>query len=606
MSPTIPDSPRSPGFLADLRYYTGIFHRFVGNRMYVVFGLMLFSALLEGFGIVLLLPLLQSMGQGAFGADGLSQTLTAALATVGATTPVQILLVIMALYLIKGVVAYYATALSGRLRIHLQRDLQTRLYDAYGQMDYRYYTQRDTGHFVNVMNQVYPFINVFYGFTQFLIGLLRTLTYIGMAFAVAWVFGLMAAVVGGLMLLFFRRFNRLARDLSTKAAHELGFFSRAFIESMQSFKYLSATGQAKPLRKAAIGSMNKMATLMERQNLATAFTAAVREPLAVSAIVAIVIFQIAVLEQPLAPIVVSILLFYRGVNAILGLQGSWQNTLSQIGAVELVTKEFDQLQHHQQRAQGRPAPQLDHGIELKDIEFRYRDEGEATIKGLNITIPARQTVALVGASGAGKSTIIDLITLLLTPQSGQILIDGVPASEIDPSSWREQIGYVLQDTVIFDASIADNISLWQGNMRSDPELADRIEKAAKAAHLDEFVRSLPDGYETTVGDRGIRLSGGQRQRLFIARELFKQPRLLILDEATSSLDAEAEKAIQESIEDLKGTLTVVIIAHRLATVKQADRIYVLQQGVAREQGSFDELSQRTDSRFRAMVELQQL
>jgi len=586
--------------------YLRIFQRFVGARMYLVFVLMLFSALLEGFGIVLLLPLLQSLGQGAFGADRLSNVLTTALASIGAVTPVSILLVILVLYLVKGVVAFFAAALSGRLRIQLQRDLQSQLYDAYGQMDYQYYTQRDTGHFFNVMNQVYPFINVFYSFSQFLIGALRTLTYLGMAFVVAWVFGLMAAVVGGLMLLFFRRFNRLARDLSNSAAQELGFFSKAFIESIQSFKYLSATGQAKPLRKAAIGSMNRMAALMDRQNIALAFTSAVREPLAVSAIVGIVIVQISVLEQPLAPIVVSILLFYRGINAVLGLQGSWQNTLSQIGAVELVTNEFDNLAQHCQRATGIAAPTLARSIELREVGFSYSPDIAPAIDGLNLTIPAQRTIAIVGASGAGKSTLIDLVTLLLKPHRGQVLIDGVDAAELDPAGWHEQIGYVLQDTVIFDASIADNISLWQGDMQTDQALALRITEAAKAAHLDAFVNGLPEGYQTAVGDRGIRLSGGQRQRLFIARELFKQPKLLILDEATSSLDAEAERAIQESIEALKGQLTVIIIAHRLATVRQADEICVLEKGRIVERGGFEELRNLDGGRFRNMVELQQL
>lgn len=574
--------------------------------MYLVFVLMLFSALLEGFGIVLLLPLLQSLGQGAFGADGLSDVLTTALASIGAVTPVSILLVILVLYLVKGVVAFFAAALSGRLRIQLQRDLQSQLYDAYGQMDYQYYTQRDTGHFFNVMNQVYPFINVFYSFSQFLIGALRTMTYLGMAFVVAWVFGLMAAVVGGLMLLFFRRFNRLARDLSNQAAQELGFFSKAFIESIQSFKYLSATGQAKPLRKAAIGSMNRMAALMDRQNIALAFTSAVREPLAVSAIVAIVIIQIAVLEQPLAPIIVSILLFYRGINAVLGLQGSWQNTLSQVGAVELVSNEFDSLDQHRQPSTGRTAPKLCKQIRLEQVSFGYSPDTASALSNLSLTIPAQQTIAIVGASGAGKSTLIDLITLLLKPDSGRILIDDVPAKEIDPATWREQIGYVLQDTVIFDASIADNICLWQGDMTTDDDLAKRVGAAAKAAHLDAFIQTLPEGYATFVGDRGIRLSGGQRQRLFIARELFKQPRLLILDEATSSLDAEAERAIQESIEALKGQLTVIIIAHRLATVRQADEICVLDKGRIVERGGFEELRELDGGRFRTMVELQQL
>jgi subfamily B ATP-binding cassette protein MsbA len=355
-----------------------------------------------------------------------------------------------------------------------------------------------------------------------------------------------------------------------------------------------------------MGSVERMTDLLDRQNIATAFTGALREPLAVGAIVAIVVVQIGVLDQPLAPILVSILLFYRGVNAVLGLQGSWQNTLTQIGAVDLVEREFDTLEFHRERSGGQPAPPLTRDLALENVSFQYRSERTTALDDLSLRVKANQTVAIVGASGAGKSTLIDLITMLLKPSQGQFLIDGVPAEQIEPASWREQIGYVLQDTVIFDASIADNICLWAGDIATDSELRQRIESAARAAHLDQFVDSLPERYQTLVGDRGIRLSGGQRQRLFIARELYKQPRLLILDEATSSLDAEAERVIQESIEALKGRLTVIIIAHRLATVRQADTIHVLEAGKVVESGSFDQLNQRPDGRFRKMVELQTL
>ncbi|MCB1608962.1 MAG: ABC transporter ATP-binding protein [Xanthomonadales bacterium] len=606
LSHPIPQTKTIGSFFPELRRYVAVFQRFVGTRMYWVFALMLLSAVLEGFGIVMLLPLLKSLGEGAFGRDPLTHTLSNWLGALGATSPVGILLLIFALYLLKGLVFFAATAMSGRLRAYLQRDLQARLYDQYSQMDYLYYTRRDTGHFFNVMNQVHAFVHVFYSFSQFLIGLLTTMTYLVMGFVVAWAFGLMAVVVGGAILLLLRRFNRLARTLSIQTAEEQGFFSKAFIESIQSFKYLAATGQAKPLRTAAMGSVDRMTSLQDRQNLAIAFTTALREPLAVGAIVLIVIVQIGLLEQPLAPILVSILLFHRGVNSVIGLQGSWQVTLMQIGAVDLVEREFDQLERQSAAPKGQPVAPLQRQIQFRSVSFSYGEGQKPALNELDLTIPALSTVAIVGASGAGKSTLIDTLTLLLKPDAGALYIDDLSAEQIDPSSWREQIGYVLQDTVIFDASIADNISLWGGDVATDSDLRSRITEAVHAARLGEFVDALPEGLNTLVGDRGIRLSGGQRQRLFIARELFKRPRLLILDEATSSLDADAERAIQESLEQLRGQLTVIIIAHRLATVRQADQIHVLEQGRVVESGSFDQLNELTDGRFRRMVELQSL
>jgi subfamily B ATP-binding cassette protein MsbA len=228
------------------------------------------------------------------------------------------------------------------------------------------------------------------------------------------------------------------------------------------------------------------------------------------------------------------------------------------------------------------------------------------LKGIDINVPVDTTVALVGESGAGKSTLVDMLTLLLKPQHGEVRIDGVSHPEIDVASWRSQIGYVSQETVVFDDTIANNISLWQGEIEGNPALRERVIDAAEQAYADHFIRDLPDGYQTVVGDRGVRLSGGQRQRLFVARELFKQPNLLLLDEATSALDTESERYIQKSIDALRGEVTVVIIAHRLSTIKNVDYVYMLDEGRVIEEGTYQELRQRKESAFREMVEMQAL
>jgi subfamily B ATP-binding cassette protein MsbA len=188
----------------------------------------------------------------------------------------------------------------------------------------------------------------------------------------------------------------------------------------------------------------------------------------------------------------------------------------------------------------------------------------------------------------------------LRPQQGTVLVDGVPLTELDITSWRRLIGFVPQDWVVFDDTIANNISLW------DSADGPRVEQAAKRAHAEEFIRAMPEGYATRIGERGTRLSGGQRQRLAIARELYKQPELLILDEATSALDSESEQLVRQSIDELKGSATIVVIAHRLSTIRHSDMIYVLSKGEIVESGTFDELYALTDSRFRKMCDLQAL
>jgi subfamily B ATP-binding cassette protein MsbA len=303
---------------------------------------------------------------------------------------------------------------------------------------------------------------------------------------------------------------------------------------------------------------------------------------------------------------VAILLFHRGLSSIISLQKVWQTLMSTIGSVEMVEDEFESLAENREPNGTRTLAALSSGIELRSVSFMYEEKAGDVLRGIDLTIPANRTIALVGESGAGKSTMVDLLTLLLKPRTGEIYIDGIPGRDVELGSWRRQIGYVSQETIVFDDTIAANIALSDLDQAEDPEAFERVRAAARRAYIDHYINELPDGYATVVGDRGVRLSGGQRQRLFIARELFKEPNLLILDEATSALDSESERFIQESIDGLKGSMTVVIIAHRLSTIRNADHVFVLDQGRVIEHGAYDELIDRSASRFREMVELQQL
>jgi ABC-type multidrug transport system fused ATPase/permease subunit len=198
-------------------------------------------------------------------------------------------------------------------------------------------------------------------------------------------------------------------------------------------------------------------------------------------------------------------------------------------------------------------------------------------------------VAIVGASGAGKSTVVDLILQLYLPSSGKIMVDGVDLAGLDIKDWRRSIGVVDQDVFLLNASIEENISFGRRDKNFDS-----IRSAAKVAHADEFVKNLRDGYHTIVGDRGHKLSGGEQQRLALARAVLREPDILILDEATSALDTVSERLIQRAIEDMHKKATIVVIAHRLATVVNADKIIVLDNGRVVEFGTKDELLIKDD------------
>ena len=595
--------------IRDIPRYLGTFRAIVGARMYLVFGLAVLAAVAEGLGIVMLLPLLQSLdGMGTEAATGLGAWLGDALDWLGlGGSTLAILLFIAAFFVLKGAFLFLAHGYAAYLQGQLLREIKGRLYDAYMQMRLQHYVSRDTGHFVNVINgQIGGFLKTFKALLTLGKDLIMILVYFGIALAVAWRFGVMAIILGLLLFAAFRWLNIYIRQLSRKNAAEAGVLAKLLIQSLQSFKYLVSTAQVGSLRKETRRSIKRQSGYLIRMGLVQAFTSAVREPLAVAAILIIVMVQILWLDQPLAPIFVSILLFYRGLSGTLSLQKHWQSALSSMGAVEMVRDEFATQAEQRESDGSEPIGPLARSIELRGVRFRYNQSQGDVLAGVSLVIPARTSVALVGESGSGKSTLVDILTLMLRPRAGQVLIDGVPGDTIRLSTWRKQIGFVSQETVVFDDSIANNICMWQGDIQEDPFLFERVREAARQAHIAHVIESLPDGYNTLVGDRGVRMSGGQRQRLFLARELFKRPNLLILDEATSALDSESEQAIQESIDALKGKMTIVIIAHRLATIRNVDKVFVLDKGRIVEEGSYETLRDDEQTRFAQMVALQRL
>lgn len=223
------------------------------------------------------------------------------------------------------------------------------------------------------------------------------------------------------------------------------------------------------------------------------------------------------------------------------------------------------------------------GIRLEDISFSYPARRNV-LKSITIDIPKAKTVAIIGESGAGKSTLADLLLRLYEPELGRILVDGLDYTEFSRSSWLNRVGMVSQDTFIFHASIEENIRIGKPDATFE-----EIVNSAKIAHAHQFILELPDGYKTIVGDRGVKLSGGQRQRIAIARAVIRDPDILILDEATSSLDNISEKVFQDALWEAKGNKTTIIIAHRLSTVEHADRIIALRNGEIIEQGTHEEL-----------------
>jgi ATP-binding cassette, subfamily B, bacterial MsbA len=260
------------------------------------------------------------------------------------------------------------------------------------------------------------------------------------------------------------------------------------------------------------------------------------------------------------------------------------NIQQALAASERIFAILDTHSEVEDRPGAPPVAPFRRGIEFRDVQFTYGGADGATLDGVNVMVPAGRMLAIVGRSGAGKTTLVNLLPRFYDVSGGSILIDGVDIRDVTLASLRAQIGIVTQETVLFDDTIATNIAFG----RPAATMAD-IEAAARAAHAHDFIVGLDDGYDTQIGERGQRLSGGQRQRLAIARALLRDSPILILDEATSSLDAESEMLVQEALSTLMRNRTSFVIAHRLSTVRRADAIVVLEHGRIVEAGTHDEL-----------------
>ena len=240
-------------------------------------------------------------------------------------------------------------------------------------------------------------------------------------------------------------------------------------------------------------------------------------------------------------------------------------------------------------------------LELRNVAFQYPETDTPVIKDFSLTIKANTSVAFVGSTGSGKTTTVDILLGLLEPKTGQLVVDGVEVTEDNVAGWQKNLGYVPQLIYLNDDTIARNIAF--GVHPTQLDMA-AVERAAKLANIHDFItEELPQGYETPVGERGIRLSGGQRQRLGIARALYHNPEVLVLDEATSALDGVTEDSIFNAVDDIGKSKTIVMIAHRISTVRNCHVIYVLEKGRIVAQGTYDELL-ASSAKFRAIAQVE--
>jgi len=372
------------------------------------------------------------------------------------------------------------------------------------------------------------------------------------------------------------------------------------IQAVHYFKYLKSTNYLGTYAKKLRQVINHSEQLNKQIAYYNAITVGLKEPMLLIIVALVIYLQLQLMGGNLGSIILSLILFYRALSFLIVVQQNWQTFIQNTGAMQSVSALSVSMTTMVESYGKKVFHALDENILIRNVSMSYGST--RVLNQTNIVIPEKQTIALVGESGSGKTTLANIIMGLIQPDSGSVLIGETPLIEYDLNTYRSKIGYISQDSVIFNDNIFNNITFWA---EPTPENYERFWNVVEMASLKEFLMSLPEKEATRLGNNGILISGGQKQRISIAREMYKDVELLVLDEATSALDSETELIIQENIEKLHGHYTMVVIAHRLSTIKNVDKIYLLDKGNVVISGNFENMVKNSD-KFKRMVSLQGL
>jgi subfamily B ATP-binding cassette protein MsbA len=588
--------------------YLKFFAYFYRHLRYRIFVALIFSILvgvMDGFGLAMLIPLLQ-MVDGSSGANaedlGNLRFLVDAITSWGFELTIQSVLVAMLIFFtLKGAAKFYEIMYRVRLRFFFVKKLRFENIDALTRLSYKHFVLSDSGKIQNTLSgEVGRIVNAFSRYFFTMQNMVMVIVYMVLAFLANSQLALMVAAGGIVTNFLYRSIYRQSKDESKQITAISHGFQGLLIQKVAFYKYLKAGAgiehYADRLKQKAVD--------IEVSNRKVGFLGAVmeasREPLIMVVVVVIIFLQVMYFGQSIGTIVLSLLFLYRALNNLMVLQVQWNGFLANAGSVENMSQFMDELNRHRESYGSKKLAHFDERIEVRNLSFAY---GETPVlKDVNLVINKNETVAFVGESGSGKTTLVNLLAGLMPPSAGQILVDGADLKEIDVRTYQRHIGYITQEPVIFSDTIFNNVTFWS---EKTPENIERFWNALRRASIDVFVNGLPGKEESPLGTNGILVSGGQKQRLSIARELYKEVDILIMDEATSALDSETEKAIQENIDLLKGKHTFLIVAHRLSTVKSADRIVLMKNGRIEQSGGFEELTHASET-FRRMVQLQEI
>lgn len=551
-----------------------IFFSAEGTRPTLVLLCLVLSALAQGIGLASLLPVISiALGTGEADAGASTEVVFQWLDWAGIPAEIHLLLLLVVFaILLKNALTLLAMVYVGYSVAEIATGIRHRFVDRLLEVRLSYLTDQPAGAITNALSvDATRAGQAYLAAANFIVHAMQAVIYVAVALFVSWQVTLLALAAGLFIAFLLRYFVRRARSAGRRQTRHTSEFIASLADGLNNIKSLRAMERQGHVSAILGRSVGRLRKALRRQVVAKHALKNINEVLAAAILAAGLALAIGFQQIPGAELVALAILLAQLVGSINKGQRQYQNAVVLESAYYNVLDRIEAAAAEREDDNGTAPPVLERGCRFEDVSFSHPER--AVLHDVSLAFPVNCTTVLTGPSGAGKTTITDLLLGFMSPSKGRVLIDDRPLSKISLAAWRRMIGYVPQELVLFNETIRDNIAL------GDPEVGeDDVREALRVAGALDFVDALPDGLETMVGERGARLSGGQRQRIALARALVLRPTLLILDEVTSALDPDSEAQIVENIRALKGRTTIIAITHRAAILDIADQVYALSGG----------------------------
>jgi ATP-binding cassette subfamily C protein len=557
-----------------------IFRQYPWQTVIMLLALML-SGVAEGIGISAILPLLAIVLGGINGKSGATPTPAEEIIrdifdTIGLTPTLEFLLIcILVAMLLKCALVWFANKRAGYTVAHLMTKLRLQILRAYIVARWEFFLKQRIGKLSAALgSEANRTAKAYAAGVSIIVVIIHTVVYIALAIMVSWKATLIALVFGTFFWYPLNRFVKKAKRAGRRQVKLKKSMTSEFVDSMQSIKPLKAMAREDRAETILVAKTKKIRKALQKEIVSKESLSAFQEAIKVTFMLLGIYVAIAIWNMAPTTVMVLVLLLGRIMGKLNKIQKQYQQMVILESAYWSMMDTFEAAQKMREPKLGDRKPELQEAIRLEGVTFAYSKH--RILADASLEFPAGEITAIVGPSGAGKTTILDLVIGLLRPQKGEVWIDDLPLKQIDLNQWRGMIGYVPQETLLLHDSILINVTL------GDPSITEReAEEALRKAGVWEFVKSMRKGMRSTVGQRGLMLSGGQRQRIAIARAIVRKPKLLVLDEATTALDPENEAAICQTLGKLRGEITILAISHQSAVLEVADRGYRVEDGQVR-------------------------